>query len=223
MADMLLRETDQSALRAILAAEPVPGTSPLAGSTMKHLARLIPSDAIGLAVLDGTGRSVDEHDLPRPGGLAELTLPGPEVGVQVVDGIPAGPGPSARRGVAVLSLGVRNGPHHVVTLWFVRRTRAFSGRDRALLTILAPALERLLRERPLSTLPPSLTTQERRVLQQLALGLSNSEIAERLCVAPCTVRKHLENAYRKLGVSNRLAAVTALDGDRRQLSLRGPP
>jgi DNA-binding CsgD family transcriptional regulator len=32
-------------------------------------------------------------------------------------------------------------------------------------------------------------------------------------VATCTVRKHLEHAYRKLGVTNRLAAVIALRGE----------
>ena len=78
-----------------------------------------------------------------------------------------------------------------------------------MLGLLAPALERLMRERPSSTLP-SLTVQERRVLQHVAAGLSNAEIAERLFVAPCTVRKHLENAYRKLGVTNRTAAVAAV-------------
>ena len=211
MTDMLLGRTDQDAVRAIIAAEPVLGGSLMAGSTMDHLARLIPSDAIGLAVLDATGSTVDEAGLPHHGDLDGLPLPGPAVGVRTLDGIPAGAGSSTRRGVAVLSLGVRNGPDHVVTLWFVRRTKAFSGRDRALLTLLAPALERLLRERPLSTLPPSLTAQERRVLQELAHGLSNAEIAERLFVAPCTVRKHLENAYRKLGVTNRLAAVHAVE------------
>jgi ATP/maltotriose-dependent transcriptional regulator MalT len=75
----------------------------------------------------------------------------------------------------------------------------------------SPALERLLRERPVSTLPPSLTVQERRVLGLVATGLSNAEIADQLVVAPCTVGKHLENAYRKLGVTNRLAAVHALE------------
>jgi DNA-binding NarL/FixJ family response regulator len=32
-------------------------------------------------------------------------------------------------------------------------------------------------------------------------------------VATCTVRKHLEHAYRKLGVTNRLAAVVAFRGE----------
>ena len=109
-----------------------------------------------------------------------------------------------------LSLGVRNGPDHVVKLWMVRRTRDFSDRDRALLGLVAPPWSGCCasgRRRAL----PSLTVQERRVLQHVAAGLSNAEIAERLVVAPCTVRKHLENAYRKLGVTNRLAAVHALE------------
>ena len=124
---------------------------------------------------------------------------------------PAKDGSPDRRGVAVLSLSVRNGPDHVVTLWLVRRTRDFSEHDRALLALVTPALERLLRERPVAALPPSLTVQERRVLGLVATGLSNAEIAEQLVVAPCTVRKHLENAYRKLGVTNRLAAIHAME------------
>ena len=114
----------------------------------------------------------------------------------------------------LLTVGVRDGTGHVVRLWLVRRRSRFSARDRALLGLVAPALERLLRERPTPAAPLSLTAQERRVLRMVAAGLSNAEIAERLCVALATVRKHLENAYRKLGVTNRLAAVCALEGRR---------
>jgi DNA-binding NarL/FixJ family response regulator len=41
----------------------------------------------------------------------------------------------------------------------------------------------------------------------LADGCSNAEIAERLTIAPTTVRKQLENIYAKLGVRNRTAAI----------------
>ena len=62
----------------------------------------------------------------------------------------------------------------------------------------------------------TLTEREREIVDQLAEGRSNAEIAERLTIARTTVRKHLENIYAKLGVGNRTAAVAAtrLDGER---------
>jgi DNA-binding NarL/FixJ family response regulator len=33
-----------------------------------------------------------------------------------------------------------------------------------------------------------------------------------MCIAPSTVRKHLEHAFPKLGVTNRLAAAMAFEG-----------
>jgi DNA-binding CsgD family transcriptional regulator len=56
----------------------------------------------------------------------------------------------------------------------------------------------------------TLTRREREIVDQLAQGHSNSEIAERLAIAPTTVRKHLENIYAKLGVNTRTAAVIAI-------------
>ena len=50
------------------------------------------------------------------------------------------------------------------------------------------------------------------MLYEVAAGLSNAEIAEGNCIAVGTVRKHLENAYRKLGVHNRIAAIARLRG-----------
>jgi DNA-binding NarL/FixJ family response regulator len=98
----------------------------------------------------------------------------------------------------------------------VRQGTGFAERERALLAMVAPALERLLREPPMPALTVPLTTQEQRVLRHVASGMTNAEVAQRLFVAPSTVRKHLENAYRKLGVSNRLAAVSALERARLQ-------
>ena len=52
-----------------------------------------------------------------------------------------------------------------------------------------------------------LSPRERQVLVQLAAGLGHQEIAANLFVSPSTVRKHLENLYRKLDVDNKLRAV----------------
>ncbi|WP_336921025.1 helix-turn-helix transcriptional regulator [Aquipuribacter sp. SD81] len=54
-----------------------------------------------------------------------------------------------------------------------------------------------------------LTVAERRVLAEVAAGLTNAQIASRSGVARRTVDKHLEHAYAKLGVTNRMAAVSA--------------
>ncbi len=51
-----------------------------------------------------------------------------------------------------------------------------------------------------------LTSREADVLQLLAAGLSNAEIAHRLIISTATVKTHTRNIYRKLGVSNRTQA-----------------
>jgi DNA-binding NarL/FixJ family response regulator len=62
---------------------------------------------------------------------------------------------------------------------------------------------------------PTLSPREREVLQHLALGLANKEVADRLGMAESTVKTHLESIYRKLEVYDRTAAVT--EGLRRGL------
>lgn len=52
-----------------------------------------------------------------------------------------------------------------------------------------------------------LTPRELEILRLLADGLSGPQIAEKLIVAPSTVKTHLGNLYEKLGVSDRAAAV----------------
>ncbi len=53
----------------------------------------------------------------------------------------------------------------------------------------------------------SLTSRETDVLEQLGTGLSYTKIAENLYISPSTVRKHIENIYKKLQVHNKLEAV----------------
>jgi DNA-binding NarL/FixJ family response regulator len=52
-----------------------------------------------------------------------------------------------------------------------------------------------------------LTTSEQRVLEALARGLSNKEIARELWLTEQTVKFHLTRIYRRLGVANRTEAV----------------
>lgn len=53
-----------------------------------------------------------------------------------------------------------------------------------------------------------LTDRECEVLKLLVEGLSNQEIADKLFLGIGTVKFHLRNIYSKLGVDNRVAAVT---------------
>ena len=45
------------------------------------------------------------------------------------------------------------------------------------------------------------------MLELVALGLTNTQIALELALSQRTVAKHLEHIYAKLGVANRTAAV----------------
>ena len=53
-----------------------------------------------------------------------------------------------------------------------------------------------------------LTRRESEVLRQMAFGLSNREIADALYIGEATVKTHLGNIYEKLGVANRVQAVS---------------
>lgn len=54
--------------------------------------------------------------------------------------------------------------------------------------------------------PGGLTDRELSILRLVAEGLSNLDIASKLYVTEQTVKFHLSNIYRKLGVGNRTEA-----------------
>jgi DNA-binding NarL/FixJ family response regulator len=52
-----------------------------------------------------------------------------------------------------------------------------------------------------------LSRREREVMVLVAVGMRNSQIANRLYISEGTVKRHLTNAYLKLGAASRMAAV----------------
>ncbi len=54
----------------------------------------------------------------------------------------------------------------------------------------------------------NLTEREVEVLEQLSTGLPYTAIAEKLFISPSTVRRHIENIYKKLQVHSKVEAVT---------------
>ncbi|MFD1930703.1 MULTISPECIES: response regulator [Nonomuraea] len=56
---------------------------------------------------------------------------------------------------------------------------------------------------------PALTTREIEILELLAKGVGNKEIARALFITEATVKTHLVHVYGKLGVDTRTAAVAA--------------
>ncbi len=54
---------------------------------------------------------------------------------------------------------------------------------------------------------PDLTEREREVLELIARGKNNSDIAELLVVSPKTVRNHITNIFSKLQVADRAEAI----------------
>ncbi len=61
--------------------------------------------------------------------------------------------------------------------------------------------------RPGSAAFPELTDREVEILDLIAQGLNNPEIARRLIISPKTVRNHVSNILNKLQVADRAAAI----------------
>jgi DNA-binding NarL/FixJ family response regulator len=70
---------------------------------------------------------------------------------------------------------------------------------------LPPELSRRLAERELR---PLLSAREAEVLQLIARGLANKQIAAELGVGEATVKTHVAHLLEKLGVADRTRAVT---------------
>lgn len=111
-------------------------------------------------------------------------------------------------------IGIRHAmalPVHVderllVSFVFNRGGRAFGDAERDLAEVLRPQLAALYRLAGPPLCLSALTARETEVLQWIAAGKSNRDIAEILGARARTIEKHLERIYVKLGVENRTAA-----------------
>ena len=87
----------------------------------------------------------------------------------------------------------------------------FTERDRMVMALLRPHLTELhARARSSATAEATsatLTPRQTELLRLVAAGRSTAQIATVLFLSPATVRKHIENIFDRLGVTNRTAAV----------------
>jgi predicted ATPase/DNA-binding CsgD family transcriptional regulator len=89
--------------------------------------------------------------------------------------------------------------------WEVGKSLDLHATARALLSELnIPAAPELPKSPP--RLPDALSEREREILNLIAAGLSNREIADKLCLAVSTVKWYINEMYSKLGVATRTQA-----------------
>jgi DNA-binding CsgD family transcriptional regulator len=113
-----------------------------------------------------------------------------------------------------------NEPDRVLAIVLHREDREFTDAERDFLNRARPFLIQAYRNaiafsetgRPSSgvmmeaLLARGLTTRQAEVVRHVALGGSNRDVAVRLGLSDRTVQKHLQHAFRKLGVTTRSAA-----------------
>jgi DNA-binding CsgD family transcriptional regulator len=99
-------------------------------------------------------------------------------------------------------------------LVFFRETgRAFDEEDRSAAILLQPHIANALRQQSRRAAARTLTTRQLDLLRLVAAGHDNTAIARKFELSPGTVRKHLENAFARLGVPSRTAAVAKVFPD----------
>jgi DNA-binding CsgD family transcriptional regulator len=102
------------------------------------------------------------------------------------------------------------------SIYLERSGANYTDREVAMLAALRPFLIRTRRaasdRRRAAAAPTVLTPREVEVLDWIAIGKTNREIAGLLFISPFTVRQHVENIFEKLGVTTRAAAVAAHRG-----------
>jgi DNA-binding CsgD family transcriptional regulator len=167
-----------------------------------------------------------EQQAPREHPLLRFYLrTGRRVPLQIADVPDAIAGPRVRAGWADIGLAIGS-PHQLALplrlgpgrhrAFVLGRCDAFNARELQLGQLLWQLLTALDRQvQAFAWLTPELgvaselrlTPREVAVLGLLVEGLTAAAIGRRLAIAERTVQKHLEHAYAKLGVADRLSAV----------------
>jgi DNA-binding CsgD family transcriptional regulator len=107
-----------------------------------------------------------------------------------------------------ITLSLDGGDGSSARVVLARSGAAFDAGDVELAEGLRPQLShRVLALNRLGAARNALSSREQEVLDLVTTGLTDTAIAHRLGCRPRTVDKHLEHAYRALGVGNRAAAV----------------
>ena len=117
------------------------------------------------------------------------------VGMELIMPLPAAPGVARR------------------LVFFRGPGRPFSDADRDMAVLLQPHIADALRLQSRRAATRLLTGRQCELLRLVAAGHDNIAIACELGLSPATVRKHLENAFARLGVSSRTAAVARIYPD----------
>jgi DNA-binding CsgD family transcriptional regulator len=234
------RGDHHAALAFVSEAAATHGAQPFEHPVVESLLRMIPADRVGYfeysdgGVISGTANTffvdepavsydwdTDRHRMTIGSWPLRDPLSAPRRAVKLSDFLPRS---RLRRNAWYCAVMRGSDVEHELKVWLpapagtVRgfflyrgpRDRDFDERDRAVLELLRPHLAQIRARWELRRRPPLLTRREAEVLELVALGLTNGEIAARLVVSRTTVRTHLENVFAKLGVHTRTAAVARL-------------
>lgn len=189
--------SDNPAFRQTFTARFVPGASHAQLAWFNELCRRTTSSEMAVRLLEARGR-VDVSDL-----LEQVRAPTLVIHARDDQVVPFSEGRQLASGIPGAEFVALESRNHILLedepAWpgFRAAVQEFAGID--------PTAE---------PGPPKLTRRQQQVLDLLARGLRNAEIGERLYISEKTVRNHLTEIYRTLGVSNRTAAIVAAHGGR---------
>jgi DNA-binding CsgD family transcriptional regulator len=114
------------------------------------------------------------------------------------------------------TLNVRVLDHTRCDISFGRVGRPFGSREQVIADLARSCLHALWTRPGRHRQTGRLTRRQGEILALVADGFTNGEIAERLHLAPGTVKRHLDNIYAVLGVHTRTAAARFADAPRQE-------